>query len=65
MTPTLYIARSRNDNRIYPMTRDTLLRALKAEGSPLPQDDLAIINGGRGVRRGSYVFKKVDSPLDV
>lgn len=47
------------------MTRDTLLRALKAEGSPIPQDDLAIINGGRGVRRGSYVFKKVDSPLDV
>ena len=60
MTQTLYIARSRNDNRIYPMTRDTLLRALKAEGSPVPQDDLAIINGGRGVRRGSYVFKKVE-----
>ena len=57
---TLFIARSRKTNHIYPMTQETLLRALKAQGSPVPQDDLAIINGGRGVRRGNYVFKKVE-----
>ena len=57
---TLFIARSRKTNHIYPMTQETLLRALKAQGSPIPHDDLKIVLAGRGVRRGNYVFKKVE-----
>ena len=57
-----YLAQSRNENRLIPMTADTLLRALKDCGSPNPQADLALIESGRSVRRGLYSFKKVDLP---
>ena len=62
---TLFIARSRKTNHIYPMTQETLLRALKAQGSPIPQDDLEIVMAGRGVRRGDYVFRVMEEVKDT
>ena len=56
----LYLAKSRQDNRIYPMTESTLLNALKSQGSPVPHDDLELIKAGRTVRRKGYSFKLVN-----
>lgn len=61
----IFFARSRNDNRIFPMTVETLGRALQECGSPNPAQDLESLAQGVRVRRGRWSFWKVDPALDV
>lgn len=54
----IYLARSRNDNRIFPMSEDTLLRALQeCGGTPA---NLDLIRTGKRVRRGRWSFWRVE-----